>query len=258
MQGLREVWMRLKKVFIIVITLLFMISALNSSLLSIAEGWFEASYSDFLDEYVNDAHTDHFFDESVFEELDYGIYWYDGLGITKAEGKHSAGYDPAKPTIIFIHGWQLNEGYNSREILYYFDNADTSGGEEKFVAIEWLNKGYNVGQFYWNQLADDMTTRAQSKIWTTEGGMRWKTSDGTYTADNDPTNPKHTVTELFVESYLDAMSSHKGSEIRLVGHSMGAQIATAAGHILSKRIINKHLMPTRISLLDPYTGIYKK
>ena len=58
------------------------------------------------------------FDDSVFSTLDYGLYWAGADNeFEKASVDTQAGsnyYDPDKPTIIYIHGWQSD----SVETLY--------------------------------------------------------------------------------------------------------------------------------------------
>ena len=82
-------------------------------------------------------------------ELSYGLYWF---GKDSANQKFVAGeanpyFDPAKPTLIFAHGWQP---FISNALPNFdFDGVDTAAG--------WIDAGWNVGIFVWNQFSDETT-----------------------------------------------------------------------------------------------------
>ncbi|WP_137972118.1 hypothetical protein [Pseudomonas sp. F(2018)] len=193
------------------------------------------------------------FPDSTFNNLDYGLYWF-GYGDTwqkAVPGQSNAYFGPSKPTVIYIHGWQ--NGATARKDRETF-NREGAGGPSLDLATAWLNAGYNVGVLYWNQFADEgEVTDAEAKIWSTSGprAMRWRNAAGVYS-----TGPTQSASDLLFKSYKDNMASYTGSNIRILGHSLGNQMAI----VLSKKIsdavtagtLNSKLLPKRVALLDPF------
>ncbi len=192
------------------------------------------------------------FDRSVFENLDYGMYWYsyDQAAEKAIPGQYNPYYDPNKPTVIYIHGWQNNTTtQQSREDFVYSAN----GGPDFSVADAWVAAGWNVGVCYWNQFADEAEVKdAEAKVWSAQGpkAMRWRDVNGDYHE-----GPSRSASELCAESYGQALADYRGSHIRLVGHSLGNQMVIATAKVVSDLIdigdLPSHLLPTRIALLDP-------
>ncbi|MDO4245867.1 MAG: hypothetical protein Q4C89_07590 [Deinococcus sp.] len=210
--------------------------------------------------------------------LSMGLYWYapgvpdspGGVGcLARADGGHIPGYyDPAKPVLIFVHGWQpglVAQGWvpgttlSTRRENFWFG----AGGLN--VADLWLQKGWNIGFFHWSQLADEkhslgMPFNAQAKIWTTtygfagneRVGMRWKTPAG-YSTEGMPRQP---AGELFYAAYKSALSqwNYRGPEpVRLMGHSLGAQmVLSLAEQAAHDPALPPRLQPRRLILADPY------
>ncbi|WP_139492706.1 lipase family protein [Brevibacillus dissolubilis] len=196
---------------------------------------------------------------SIFEQLDYGVYWFGKGNVSQkaVKGQANPYYDPAKPTVIFVHGWQpLSSVMERREDFDY---------EQYFVyntGDEWVDAGWNVGIFFWNQFADEEeVTDAEAKIWTADGprGMRWLRNDEVYQTFEDL---NRSASDLFVEEYMNALSDYKGDNIRIVGHSLGSQMAT----LLTKKVSDKvqagqlpaNLQPDRVALLDPFWSKWGK
>jgi pimeloyl-ACP methyl ester carboxylesterase len=188
-----------------------------------------------------------------FQQLDVNIYWYGANGANQRAipGQPNPYFNPARPTVIYIHGWQngtttqlRREDFNR---LALNNNAD--------VARAWVDKQWNIGIFYWNQLADEGEVKdAEAKIYTVDRNLftnatRWRDSSGTYRP-----GPALTVTQQFVNVYKSAMSGYTGNEVRLVGHSLGAQLAVTAASALWKQRnagqLPANQMPTRVALLD--------
>jgi len=193
------------------------------------------------------------FPDSTFNNLDYGLYWF-GYGDTwqkAVPGQSNAYFGTSKPTVIYIHGWQ--NGATARKDRETF-NREGAGGPSLDLATAWLNAGYNVGVLYWNQFADEgEVTDAEAKIWSSSGprAMRWRNAAGVYS-----TGPTQSASDLLFKSYKDNMASYTGSNIRILGHSLGNQMAI----VLSKKIsdavtagtLNSKLLPKRVALLDPF------
>jgi hypothetical protein len=192
-------------------------------------------------------------DPANFRQLDVNIYWYgpNNQNQRAIRGQTNPYFNPSRPTIIYIHGWQkdttvrlIRENFNR---LAVNDNAD--------VARPWIDRGWNVGIFYWNQLADENEVKdAEAKIHTSNGTLftnatRWRDSTGAYRP-----GPALTVTQQFVNAYKAAMANYTGPEVRLAGHSLGAQLAITGASALWREknagLLPPRLVPTRVALLD--------
>ncbi len=193
------------------------------------------------------------FPTSTFNNLDYGLYWYgDADNWQKAVPNQSnAYYTASKPTVIYIHGWQ--NGSSAAQNRETFNRKD-AGGPDLDLAHAWRAAGYNVGIMYWNQFADEGEVKdAEAKIWsaTATRAMRWKNVAGVYS-----TGPTQSVTDLLFTNYKDNLAGYTGSNIRILGHSLGNQIAIALTKKISDAVatgsINSKLLPKRVALLDPF------
>lgn len=199
------------------------------------------------------------FPDSTFNNLDYGLYWF-GYGDSwqKAQPGHSnAYYGASKPTVIYMHGWK--NGSSQRKDRETFNHKD-AGGPDLDVAHAWLAAGYNVGILYWNQFADEGEVKdAEAKIWTASGprGMRWRNASGTYS--NGPTQ---SAGELLFQSYKANLADYSGGNIRLLGHSLGNQMAIVLTKKISDAVsagtISSNLLPKRVALLDAFYSNYPK
>jgi len=197
--------------------------------------------------------------------LCYGLYWF-GLNNANQQFVHGEAnpyFDPAKPTLIFVHGWQPGiSALNPPNFTYSY----IEGMIPKSVntANAWINAGWNVGIFYWNQFSDEADrTDAEAKIWVNDGPqrMRWKKGGGSY--EEAPAGTPG-AGELLYEAYLAAMTeyAYTGGNIRLAGHSLGNQMVTRLARLIDDGIeagtVPEKLRPTRVTLLDPYWSIGAK
>ncbi|MEO4046007.1 hypothetical protein AAFN46_02805 [Pseudomonas sp. CAU 1711] len=199
------------------------------------------------------------FPDSTFNNLDYGLYWF-GYGDTwqkAVPGQSNAYYGASKPTVIYIHGWQ--NGATARKDRETF-NREGAGGPSLDLATAWLNAGYNVGVLYWNQFADEGEVKdAEAKIWTASGprAMRWRNSSGVYS-----NGPSESAGDLLFKSYKDNLAGYSGSNIRILGHSLGNQMAIVLTKKISDAVaagtLNSKLLPKRVALLDPFYSNYAK
>jgi len=188
--------------------------------------------------------------------LDTGIYWFGKGNISQkaVAGVTNPYYSATKPTVIYVHGWQKDSTPKlKRETFNYLAN-DATNGVNVNTADAWINAGWNVGIFYWNQLADEGEVKdAEAKIWSTAGpqGMRWRDVYGTY--NSGPSKP---AADLMVDAYASAMNSYTGTNVRIVGHSLGNQMATRFTKLVSDRVtagtLKSNLLPKRVALLDPF------
>lgn len=213
-----------------------------------------------------------------FNKLDTGIYWYTDADNDVPTSDYEVKKD--KPTIVFTHGWKPQGQSNVREGLSIKSSTVSAVAGKGFEEYKYdgefyryyLEKGYNVGVFYWNQLADaegnpDVllpSFSVDSKIWISENGenMSYITYDsedatvGTKTDKNDPSNPKKSVAVLFGESLVNALGNDFSGTLQIAGHSMGGQLALAVSEYLcvryDKKEIGENLLPDRVTLIDPY------
>ena len=197
--------------------------------------------------------------------LSYGIYWF-GLNDAKQKfvpGEPNPYFDPTKPTLIFVHGWQpgLSANYPPNFTYRYFEGIWPRSIN---TANAWIEAGWNVGIFFWNQFSDEaVVTDAEAKIWVNDGpkGMRWRKADGSY-EEAPPGTPS--AGELFYQAYVDALgnSGCRTAEIRIVGHSLGGQMAVRLTKLIEDGIsageVPSCLRPTRVVLLDPYWSLGSK
>ncbi len=186
--------------------------------------------------------------------LSYGLYWFglDNASQKFVSGQSNAYFDPAKPTVIFVHGWQ--PGISAT----YPPNFTYAEGGNVNTANAWVNAGWNIGIFYWNQFSDEAEVKdAEAKIWVNDGPqrMRWRKGDGSY--EEAPTGTP-SAGELFYQTYVAAMTeqNYTGGHIRIAGHSLGNQMAVRLTKLVSDGIkagnVPGHLLPSRVALLDPY------
>lgn len=201
-------------------------------------------------------------------ELSYGLYWF-GLGGASQKfvpGEMNPYFDPARPTLVFAHGWQP---FLSSELpTFDYDGIDTAAG--------WIDAGWNVGIFVWNQFADETTgvsgawfgdgpppqgvLDAEAKIWTASGprGMRWRDWNDLIDGYGDPPAGTPSAGTLFYQTYVAALTDqpYTGGAIRIAGHSLGGQMALRLAHLVDQGIaageVPQDLRPTRVALLDPY------
>lgn len=192
-------------------------------------------------------------DRALFDNLDYGLYWFGGqVALQKAQaGVANPYYGASRPTVIYVHGWQRDK----TPLLYRetFDRSSESGISQDLTA-PWRGDGWNMGIFYWNQFADEPDVKdAEAKIWTTAGtmGMRWRRADGSYVSGQ----VNQTAAQLMLASYASAMAGYTGNNIRLVGHSLGSQMVVVTAKLISDAVdrgeLAANLRPSRVVLLDP-------
>ncbi|CAK9051620.1 TPR repeat-containing thioredoxin TTL1 [Durusdinium trenchii] len=195
------------------------------------------------------------------KQLDAAIYWFGPEDQTeKATGSASKFYDPSRPTMLYFHGWTgQGGGWTSKckrlTTRCHPDICPNGGGQ--LLVNSWLEEGWNVGFFYWDQFSDEECARdAEQKLWFDRGGdgIRWKSFDPatgrteyrTYQENLDELS----VSDMCANSVKMAMGSFKGSQVRFVGHSLGAQLAVRCASLL--HVEDHAAAPQRLALLEPY------
>lgn len=191
---------------------------------------------------------------AAIEHLDYGLYWYGYNNNCEkfVSGQGNQYYDPSKPVVIYCHGWQNGTSVNgyARENFHF-----VHGDADVFVHHSWLEKGWNVGVFYWNQFADESEVAdAEAKIWSAYGpkGMRYRLDDGTYSTTQSPGT---SIGNILYQQYVQAVSGNTSGKVRIAGHSLGSQLACyLAGSVfdaINDGVLSENMLPDRVALLDP-------
>ncbi len=196
-------------------------------------------------------------DSSHFDcnALDYGLYWF-GLGDMAQKFSpetHNSFYDPSKPTMIFVHGWQSGSHLKKTRTTFNYSKADPLFGPKVDEADAWIAAGWNVGMFYWNQFADDLSVnKMEDRVWN-DAPITWKNCKG---QEMSAAVPPGNASDLFYNTYIAALKDYTGPNIRLVGHSLGNQLvvrmAARASEAAKSGKIDSHLLPKRVALLDPF------
>lgn len=193
-------------------------------------------------------------DAELFASLDYGIYWFGSGGSSAKQlpGQLNPHFDPEAPTLIFTHGWSsgsVADGYRDD-----FDWGEVDG-PEAYLAQHWIDQGWNVGIFHWQQFADEGEVKdAEAKIWTAAGprAMRWQSADGVY---HEGETLGLSVSELFARELRETAAWLRSGELRLAGHSLGNQLVTTTADQLWAQVdagLSPRLMPGRVALLDGF------
>lgn len=178
-------------------------------------------------------------------------------------------YDPSKPTIIFIHGWQPGQmrQHQRLDLCYQYKTGVNTQSDIYNTLKYW--QGWNVGVVYWNQFADEASFEdVEAKIYsgTARKAMRWayltpgnpavqycSAADSHCLMPRDASGQVKKASDLAVEAIENAIPSvNPSQEFRIAGQSFGAQMAIATAYRLVK---TSDLKPTRLVLMDPYFTI---
>ncbi len=190
-------------------------------------------------------------DIHIPEKLDqdnlFGLFFFDENGVPTPvkDGVDKVCYDKNKPTIIFIHGMQMNYGYHRYDPIA---NADGI-----------VKAGYNFGVFFWSQLADcGMPGVGKKKIWGRTSGNFFYADENDNRVEEADDVLKYATSEVFVAYYLDFMEKAgcDGSSVTITGHSLGANTLFAVTSYMTtlykEGLITKEFLPDRFTYLDAY------
>lgn len=191
--------------------------------------------------------------------LEYGIRWF-GKGNTRLAGIDQTPPNPGGPVFIFIHGWQSGSSAERQRESFNYKAVDSKYGMDINGADDWIDQGWNMGVFYWNNFADeDDVLDAEAKIWTNASrvGMRWRDPAGDGKGFSTSGSPAVTVPELFVQSYRKALTALVGDfPIFIAGHSLGSQVCGRAVGMLSDLFkageLPVSMVPSQGILLDGF------
>jgi len=143
-------------------------------------------------------------------------------------------FDPSRPSIIFVHGWNLE----ARDKPYAF--PDQWASQVKLA-------GFNLFAFQWASLSFD--TGAGCPGFGFIGSI------------NLPCNAAHNLykegaaTDKFLADYREYFTGYNQS-VRLVAHSMGSQLSILATYRMYKRPDFANVKkPSRVDLIDPFMSL---
>ncbi|GEP42142.1 FG-GAP repeat domain-containing protein [Brevifollis gellanilyticus] len=211
-----------------------------------------------------------------FTELDYGLYWFKDVnnGLKGFDSSQRDDYfDPDKPTVIYVHGWQSGEVKLRRRESWKrqdpFKDSTTYN-----MCQYWKKQGYNVGMFNWNQFADASLLESQANIYyiasepdMPAGHSMFFETANTYDAwTKQPESTRRyrrsgkggsienkTVCDLLLAELSRCMGGYvptSNKEFRMIGHSLGTQLVGRTCDVIRENPGWGIPLPTRISLLE--------
>ncbi|MDE6276230.1 MAG: hypothetical protein K2M75_06820 [Clostridia bacterium] len=177
----------------------------------------------------------------------YGIYWFgdDNYDYVRSGSDMDVKYfDPAKPTFVFAHGWEPDKNNSTDGLFEDFVThketvSNTGTSDVRDYAKILKEQGYNVACLSWFSYAKDLSNLFK---------YIWLTFDG-----GDALSVR-----MAMELALTLGEDYNG-DVKIVGHSYGSQLALATTYQLVKQqekkaFKNNHIIPTRMTLADPYFG----
>ncbi|MDE5756681.1 MAG: hypothetical protein K2I23_06290 [Clostridia bacterium] len=177
----------------------------------------------------------------------YGIYWFgdDNYDYVRSGANMDKKYfDPDKPTFVFAHGWEPDKKNSTDGLFEDFVThketvSKTGTSDIRDYAKILKEQGYNVACLSWFSYASSLSDLFN---------YIWLNFDGGYALS----------VRFAMELALVLGESYDG-EVKMVGHSYGSQLALATTYQLvklqeKKAFENDSIIPTRMTLADPYFG----
>lgn len=184
-------------------------------------------------------------------EQDYGLYWYGEDGeiadATRASGNLGSEYfDPAKPTVLYFHGWKPEAANDKDTKLEDIRTPAVRPNDvQSFDPVAFYKEaGYNVGAMAWYRGAASLD-KLFGYIWT---DLEW-----------DGASQGYSLAFAFASEIAAVFGDSYDQPITFIGHSYGTQAAVATNYLLAKYVdkgllSNPNLIAQRMSLADPYIG----
>lgn len=177
----------------------------------------------------------------------YGVYWFgedNNDYMRSGENMDVKYFDPSKPTFVFAHGWEPEDinsknGFFEDFVTHNETISNTETTDVRDYAKELKGQGYNVACLSWFSYAKTLNNLFR---------YIWISFDGGYALS----------TRCAMELALVLGEDYQG-DVKMVGHSYGSQLALATTYQLIAfqkcgMITNDHIIPTRLTLADPYIG----
>ena len=185
------------------------------------------------------------------EDSSYGLYFYgpnheddDDMVRAKDAVQDTDYFDPSKPTVIWIHGWEP-DGSPSDMALTISSDAQKSGLSYVNYAVEYRDMGYNVATFQYQKtmgchVADDLANIFRSAYVNVE-------------------NTGYSMAYMFASELCMTLGEDYAQDITYLGHSCGSFVSIGVNYyvkaLLDNNVIaNTHLLASRLLLIDPYVN----
>jgi len=177
----------------------------------------------------------------------YGIYWFGDDNydyIRSGEDMDKKYFDPDKPTFLFAHGWEPDRKNSTDGLFEDFVThketvSKTGTSDIRDYAKILKEQGYNVACLSWFSYANSLSNLFN---------YIWLSFDGGYA-----------LSVRFAMELALVLGENYDGDVKMVGHSYGSQLALATTYQLvklqeRKAFKNDHIIPTRMTLADPYFG----
>ncbi|MDE6614024.1 MAG: hypothetical protein K2K24_00790 [Clostridia bacterium] len=175
----------------------------------------------------------------------YGVYWYssDGKYVRSSQDMSKDLFDASKPTFVFAHGWEPDKENSSNglveDLVTHPDTIKKTSTEKRNYAEELKEQGYNVALLGWFSYAKNLGDLFR---------FIWVDFDG-----------GNALSVRFAQELAAVLGEDYEKDVKIVGHSYGSQLALATTYQLTNfkengLISNQHIIPTRMTLADPYIG----
>ena len=178
---------------------------------------------------------------------DYGIYWFgeDNYDYIRSNADMDIKYfDPEKPTFVFAHGWEPDKKNSTDGLFEDFVThketvSKTGTSDVRDYAKLLKDQGYNVACLSWFSYANSLSNLFN---------YIWLSFDDGYA-----------LSVRFAMELALVLGENYDGDVKMVGHSYGSQLALATTYQLvklqeRKAFSNNHIIPTRMTLADPYFG----
>ena len=191
----------------------------------------------------------HYIEDSI-----YGLYFYgpdhedseDDLLRAKDAVLDTNYFDPSKPTIIWIHGWEPDKGGSQTDYaLTVSSDAYGAGVDDLNYAAEYRKLGYNVATFQYQraigcEVGTDLSNILRSAYVNVE-------------------DTGYSMAYLFASELCMTLGEDYDQDITYLGHSCGSFVSIGINYyikyLLSNNVItNRHLLASRLLLIDPYVN----
>ena len=193
--------------------------------------------------------------EFAMEPVDYGTIWFnaDGLGERQFKNIKNPFIVTKSPTIVIIQGRQelaVKDGmYRNNPFLKEFWNVQSEN-----LLTAWKARGFNTGVLFWEQFSDESEPKAiEAKLWSVPSlhspGIPYLNAF----AKRAFLKSKAHLADLLCNNYMESIRNIEPSDLRVIGHSVGTQVAIHCAW----RSINSYPNippPNRIVLLDSFWG----
>lgn len=181
----------------------------------------------------------------------FGLYFYgDGHDINNIDMLRSSSsmdvkyFDPKKPTVIWVHGWESTFADCDWELTLSADAKSKAGLEQYSFVKQLKEKGYNVAAFQYQ------SEEVKKDIAEDLGKILYSTL-----VDADQSG--YSMAYLMASELCLNLGESYSEEIMYVGHSCGSFVSLSINYYINyfienKIIQNKNLLAKRITLADPY------